>query len=397
MDRRDFYMEKVFHGWDLPVFCLDRDDAVLSQPADQETMVNPAAAEMIRADSERTGRPVIRFESGRIFFMGFIDHQEHLYLIGPASIGRISEEEVLAYRHRSDQSVKTITGIRLQQALSCLSMLYEALTGKMVSEAQIAGWSGIDPEGSGGKTDGYETGAAWYLELFEKNMAFFTAEDEKRFIAEFRTGQMRISDEIIIRDLWELEMTGPMARENYLKLCEYIVVTAGTLMRTTAIEEGVPGETAFRIYNHALSELTRASTVLDMMYVYQAIVNQFGEEILKVRQKKSEDVLPARCRDYVAKHIRTHFTIGEMARDLGYNASYLSRTFSQKTGKTLQQYITSERLRRTAALLKYSDEKIGTISESMGYSSQKRMAEQFEKFYGMTPSAYRKQNRSNKR
>ena len=391
-DVRYFYMEKVYRGWNLPVFLLDEADRVLYRPEELERQPDPETAAQVRQVCMERDMPQIRFEDARIFYMGFLCGKE-LYLIGPAAIGALSREELLAFRHRKRESEALVPGVTLRQGLCALSMLYAGITGEMLSEEEIAHASGLQTVPEKDRQERDESRFAWQMELFRKSLTFKTFENEKSFIEEFRTGQMRISDEVILTDMWELEGVGSLARDDFSKQCEYAIVSAAILMRHAAIEEGVPGATGYRICDDALRRLSKTNTPLEILYVYRDIVNEFGEEICRVKGKNDSDALQDRCKDYITGHIRTSFTIQEMAADLGYHAGYLSRKFSETEGITLQQYITQERLRKTADLLKNSDEKIGTISEYMGFSSQKRMAEQFAGQYGMSPSAYRKKNR----
>ena len=327
-------------------------------------------------------------EESRYFYM------EKVYRGWNLPVFLLNAEGLLAFRHEKKQPSAEVPGLTLQQALCALSVLYAGVTGQMLSEEEIAKASGLQSIHEESREAGEVNRATWQMKLFEKNLTFKTYEDEKNFMEEFRRGQMRINDAVILRDMWELEGVGSLARDDFRKQCEYAVVSAAALMRSAAIEEGVPGTTGYRIVDNALLELTKADTPVEIMYVYRDVVNELGEEICRAKGREDSDVLQDRCKDYVARHIRTSFTIREMAADLGYNASYLSRKFSETEGMTLQQYIMKERLRMTANLLKNSDEKIGTISEYMGFPSQNRMTEQFTREYGMSPTEYRRKSRS---
>ena len=98
-------------------------------------------------------------------------------------------------------------------------------------------------------------------------------------------------------------------------------------------------------------------------------------------------------KDYIAKHLYKKFKISQIAEELGVNSSYLSRRFSEQTGKTISQYVLKERLKAAANLLKYSEESIGQIAEYMQFSSPSRFGEYFKNAYGKTPAKYREEKK----
>ena len=411
MDIQEFYMRRIYSAFKLAGFRFDREgnvtakagplealpdivdapDIVIPQSAYPEDITpDPDAAEEIRAFSRAGHLPAVIFESSRIFYMGFEDDSGDLYFLGPASLGILSQGEVHAYYHRRGCAGSSIPSVTLQQALSCLSMLYAADTGKTVSEKEIIAYSLPNMYRQMNQPENDRKQAAWYMDMFNKNMMFSTYQDERNFLDEFRQGEMWIPDEVIIENLWQLESVGPLSRDNFYKLSEYAVVTAAALLRAEAIDAGVPWEKAYKIFNDATQSLAGASTALETMFVYRDVVNALSAQIRGTREKVPAGSLSEQCKRYITQNIRKNFTIQEMADEMGYSTGYLSRVFSEAEGVTLQQYIMREKLSRAAELLIHSDEKIGTISDYLGFHSQSYMAEQFSRHYSMTPSQYRK-------
>ena len=414
---QEFYMRRIYNALRIPSFRFDREGNMTAKAgplealpdiADAPDIVIPEslwpedvspdmeAAEEIRALSRSEQFPVVIFRGSRIFFMGFEDGGGDLYLLGPASLGNLTPEEIHAYNHEHSRTEKAFPAVTLQQALSCLSMLYAAGTGVQIPEKEIIARSVPGMSQQLNRNEQQQKETAWYFDMFEKDMMFSTYRDERNFLEEFRRGEMWIPDEVIIKDLWQLESVGPLSQDNFYKQSEYAVVTAAALLRAEAIDAGVPWEKAYKVFNDATQALAGAATALDAMFVYRDVVNTLSAEIRKTREQAPAGSLPEQCKRYVARNVRRSFTIQEMADEMGYSAGYLSRVFSESEGMPLQQYITQEKLSRAANLLVNSNEKIGTISDYLGFHSQSYMTEQFSRQYGLTPSQYRKAHRSQK-
>ena len=50
------------------------------------------------------------------------------------------------------------------------------------------------------------------------------------------------------------------------------------------------------------------------------------------------------CIDYVYRNLYSRFCVRDIARQLGYNPSYLSSLFKERTGQSLQSFIQEAKL-----------------------------------------------------
>lgn len=82
-------------------------------------------------------------------------------------------------------------------------------------------------------------------------------------------------------------------------------------------------------------------------------------------------------------------TISELARDIGYHRTHLSKLFKDHTGYSPQQYLLKIRMERAADLLQQEDMTIQHIASSVGYTDALYFSRQFKQWYGVSPSAYR--------
>lgn len=78
-----------------------------------------------------------------------------------------------------------------------------------------------------------------------------------------------------------------------------------------------------------------------------------------------------------------------LSRQLQLDYSYLSKTFSEEEGVTIEQYIIYQKIERVKELLSYGELTLSEIAWQMGYSSVAALSSQFKKVTGMTPSTYK--------
>lgn len=102
--------------------------------------------------------------------------------------------------------------------------------------------------------------------------------------------------------------------------------------------------------------------------------------------------LSGRIIDYVQKNYTGALTLEQMARDLGYNYTYLSAYFNQTLHVGFQDFVNQYRVSHAAALLQGSSLPITQIAGQCGFGTIRSFNRVFLKEKGMTPSAFRRQN-----
>ena len=78
------------------------------------------------------------------------------------------------------------------------------------------------------------------------------------------------------------------------------------------------------------------------------------------------------------------------------NASYLSRLFKAKCGKTFSKYLIEYRLEKSRELLEKTILKVSDIAAHVGYNDVSHYIQSFRKVYGVTPEQYRNSWKSRK-
>lgn len=94
----------------------------------------------------------------------------------------------------------------------------------------------------------------------------------------------------------------------------------------------------------------------------------------------------------VLRYIETdyaHGSFSQIAAQLHYNESWLSRKIKEQTGKTFTQLVQEKRLAQAAFLLKNTTRNVADISTAVGYENVSYFHRIFAASYGKSPKHYR--------
>ena len=93
---------------------------------------------------------------------------------------------------------------------------------------------------------------------------------------------------------------------------------------------------------------------------------------------------------YIRDNYRKELSLESVAGEFGYSSTYLSKMFRKYAKVNYKAYLQSIRVEYAYKDLVGSDKNIGEIAAAHGFPNQKAFAKEFQKKYGMLPSAYRK-------
>ena len=144
------------------------------------------------------------------------------------------------------------------------------------------------------------------------------------------------------------------------------------------------------LLQNGLSKVDNAQSAEECDHIIFGCLRQMTSDTTKI----SED-----AHTYIRKAVRyleIHYTeplsIPQIASYTGVSSIYLNRIFKLSTGKTLSDYLNDYRTAQSLQMLADESKTINQISESVGYNDVRSYIRFFKKFYGMTPSEYRKKN-----
>lgn len=112
-----------------------------------------------------------------------------------------------------------------------------------------------------------------------------------------------------------------------------------------------------------------------------------------IRNQNAEDdvdsLLLAACR-WIEQNLSNPIDLRLLEEHLKVSRSTLGRLFRKEKKISPQQYWIRRRLEASEYLLNHSEYSIKEISFRLGYSSQFHFSNEFRRFYGLSPLAYRK-------
>lgn len=91
---------------------------------------------------------------------------------------------------------------------------------------------------------------------------------------------------------------------------------------------------------------------------------------------------------YIEHNIFELKSIKTLAEDLGYSYTYLSHTFKDKTGMTLQRYINHKKVEKALEMLKYGNLSIKQVAARLHYETLQSFSKAFSRIMGYPPSTY---------
>ena len=93
--------------------------------------------------------------------------------------------------------------------------------------------------------------------------------------------------------------------------------------------------------------------------------------------------------DLISRSYGEKIRISDIAYQIGINRSYLTNIFKREMHMSPQAFLINFRLEKAAQLLKETEDTIGSIAGTVGYSDPLTFSKAFKQKYRMTPSAYR--------
>ena len=98
--------------------------------------------------------------------------------------------------------------------------------------------------------------------------------------------------------------------------------------------------------------------------------------IKKARNEVDEKDKKIKLSSFLSKHLHHEYT-------------YLSSTFSDVEGRTIENYFIEQRIEKVKELLVYKEMTLSEIAFEMDYSSVAHLSNQFKKTTGLTPSHFK--------
>lgn len=104
-----------------------------------------------------------------------------------------------------------------------------------------------------------------------------------------------------------------------------------------------------------------------------------------------EKLIVKNMQNYILENLEYSLSIDEIAKELGYNKSYLIRVFKKQIGLTPQSFIRNQRVNKAKSLIINSQvTNFSQLAQNVGFFDQSHLNRSFKKVYGKNPKFYKK-------
>ena len=93
----------------------------------------------------------------------------------------------------------------------------------------------------------------------------------------------------------------------------------------------------------------------------------------------------------IEQHLDRHYTIPELAKEVGTNESKLKKDFKKVFGMGIFEFLTNARMEKARSLLTEGKKSLKQIARFVGYKHISNFITAFEKKYSQSPTDFRKQ------
>jgi two-component system response regulator YesN len=111
--------------------------------------------------------------------------------------------------------------------------------------------------------------------------------------------------------------------------------------------------------------------------------------LLLNRSEPQPSAVIRHVKEIIGREYAGRLSVLSLAREVYLTPTYLCVLFKQQTGKTINEYITLERIRHAKALLTDSGILLYDVCFMVGYLSPSYFSKLFKKYTGLTPSEFR--------
>ena len=176
--------------------------------------------------------------------------------------------------------------------------------------------------------------------------------------------------------------------ENSLRQSKNEIIVWIALCTRAAIRGGLEVETAFNFSDYYIQCVEGCQTVAEAYRYSSEMYDTFVHKVNRCKNLNYSQAVMA-CIDYVQFHVQEKIDLDVMAQHLGYTGYYLTNKFKKETGKSLNNFISEQKVERAKLLLTSTGKSLTDISDELNFTSLSYFGAVFKKLTGMSPSAYR--------
>lgn len=330
-----------------------------------------------------TALPLIVSDSIGFGWIAALEHEGEdgqfsvIQMLGPIFTSEMSErylEQHIRRIHATAQTadqlrhfVREVPAITSELASGFAVMLHFCLRGEPVKPADVELWS----EPSEGAEEVVWGDASWHGTWIA----------EQRFFRSVSEGRAEGIRELAAGRIGNLGSDPLRQAKN-----EMIVFTV--LCSRAAILGGVSSEGALNLSDYFVQRIEASETVSAIRSLGVEIHRMYIQRVKKARANQDHSALVRACMEYIETHIFDKISLREMAAEIGYTETYISRKFKSETGESLFDTVNRQKIDLASSLLRDTNISVSELSDRLGYASPSYFSSIFKKHTGSTPVEY---------
>lgn len=126
-----------------------------------------------------------------------------------------------------------------------------------------------------------------------------------------------------------------------------------------------------------------------MTDLYQQLFEKSRQYVYEIMRKNDKiDII--RAKQYINDHYMDNLSLGVLSDYIHMNPYYFSGYFKKHAGENFKDYLNNIRMKHALKLLLSTAKKSYEIADAVGFKDHKYFSKLFQRYYGQTPTQYRK-------
>ncbi|MBE5983631.1 MAG: AraC family transcriptional regulator [Paenibacillaceae bacterium] len=166
-----------------------------------------------------------------------------------------------------------------------------------------------------------------------------------------------------------------------------------TTVRLAALRAGLPAIVVDRLSSQNTAITHSAKNVEEILTAKEKMIREFCNAIHHHKDQKYSFLVQSALYFFDHQYYK-EIKLKELADELNVSLNHLICEFRKETGFTPNSYLQKNRMKQASILLSSTDMTMQEISSSVGISDANYFIKVFKKYYGETPTSYRKKYRT---
>lgn len=173
---------------------------------------------------------------------------------------------------------------------------------------------------------------------------------------------------------------------------EYIGVSIGELIYALANDmeaEGYERERPEEIFE--FEDKMKYGSLMDLKEILESYIKKCCQSIETDSGQTRANAMVKQVKMLLETNLKNpKIDLEWAAQNVHFSASYVRQAFKQITGEGFGEYLIRKRMEKAGMLLQKTEMRIQDIATECGYDNQRYFASSFKKFYGCTPTEFKK-------